>query len=61
MAKQVRLHRSELASTVYDEVLAAGMTFPFPQREVRILKDAEAGDVKAADLEREMISTQSVK
>ena len=29
--------RSELASAVYDAVRAAGMSFPFPQREVRIL------------------------
>ncbi len=29
--------RSELASAVYDAVYAAGMSFPFPQREVRVL------------------------
>lgn len=33
--------QSELATALYDAVLAAGMTFPFPQREVRLLKDAE--------------------
>ena len=31
--------RSDLASAVYDAVNAAGMTFPFPQREVRVLRD----------------------
>jgi small-conductance mechanosensitive channel len=34
--------RSELASAVYDAVRAAGMAFPFPQREVRILEDETA-------------------
>jgi small-conductance mechanosensitive channel len=34
-----RAIRSELASVVYDAVQAAGMSFPFPQREVRILGD----------------------
>jgi small-conductance mechanosensitive channel len=34
--------RSDLASAVYDAVNAAGMSFPFPQREVRLLReDAE--------------------
>ena len=32
--------RSELASAVYDAVRAAGMAFPFPQREVRVLGDS---------------------
>jgi small-conductance mechanosensitive channel len=36
--------RSELASAIYDAVHAAGMAFPFPQREVRLLRDTEAGD-----------------
>jgi potassium efflux system protein len=31
--------RSELAVAIYDAVHAAGMSFPFPQREVRLLKD----------------------
>jgi potassium-dependent mechanosensitive channel len=31
--------RSDLAIAVYDAVKEAGMTFPFPQREVRVLKD----------------------
>jgi small-conductance mechanosensitive channel len=38
-----RAIRSELASAVYDAVHAAGMSFPFPQREVRLLRDPEAG------------------
>jgi len=32
--------RSELATAVYDAVHAAGMAFPFPQREVRVLGDS---------------------
>jgi potassium-dependent mechanosensitive channel len=40
--------RSELASAVYDAVYAAGMSFPFPQREVRLLSDAEGGTPAAA-------------
>jgi potassium efflux system protein len=35
--------RSELASAVYDAVYAAGLSFPFPQREVRLLRDPKAG------------------
>ena len=35
--------RSELAIAAYDAVLEAGMTFPFPQREVRVLHDPNAG------------------
>ena len=37
-----RLIRSELASAVYDAVYTAGMAFPFPQREVRVLGDETA-------------------
>jgi small-conductance mechanosensitive channel len=37
-----RAIRSELASGVYDAVQAAGMSFPFPQREVRILGGSKA-------------------
>jgi potassium-dependent mechanosensitive channel len=33
------LIRSELAVAVFDAVHAAGMTFPFPQREIRLLRD----------------------
>jgi small-conductance mechanosensitive channel len=35
--------RSDLAVAVYDAVRAAGMTFPFPQREVRLLRDTVGG------------------
>ncbi len=35
--------RSELAVALYDAVHAAGMSFPFPQREVRLLRDPEDG------------------
>jgi len=34
--------RSELAAAVYDAVYAAGMSFPFPQREVRVLGEPAA-------------------
>ena len=34
--------KSEVAIAVYDAVQAAGMSFPFPQREVRLLRDEEA-------------------
>ncbi len=34
--------KSDLASAVYDAVIAAGMSFPFPQREVRLLSDHDA-------------------
>jgi potassium-dependent mechanosensitive channel len=33
--------RSELAVAVYDAGYAAGMSFPFPQREVRLLRDPD--------------------
>jgi potassium efflux system protein len=33
--------RSELNSAIYDAVNAAGMSFPFPQREVRLLSDVK--------------------
>jgi potassium-dependent mechanosensitive channel len=36
------LIRSELATAVYDAVYAAGMSFPFPQREVRVLGEPAA-------------------
>ncbi len=42
--------RSELAAAVYDAVYAAGMSFPFPQREVRVLGNATAP--KAAGLQQ---------
>jgi small-conductance mechanosensitive channel len=31
--------RSDLNAAIYDAVKAAGMSFPFPQREVRLLGD----------------------
>ena len=34
--------RSDLAAAVYDAVIAAGLSFPFPQREVRLLRDTDA-------------------
>jgi potassium-dependent mechanosensitive channel len=39
LATQVK---SDLATAVYDAVGAAGLSFPFPQREVRLLGDASA-------------------
>jgi potassium efflux system protein len=40
--------RSALAAGVYDAVRAAGMSFPFPQREVRLLGDPVRGNAAAA-------------
>jgi small-conductance mechanosensitive channel len=37
--------RSELTVAIYDAVYAAGMSFPFPQREVRVLNDGHAGSI----------------
>jgi small-conductance mechanosensitive channel len=34
--------KSDLATAVYEAVSAAGMSFPFPQREVRVRRDADA-------------------
>jgi small-conductance mechanosensitive channel len=34
--------KSDLATAVYEAVSAAGMSFPFPQREVRVRREAEA-------------------
>jgi small-conductance mechanosensitive channel len=39
------LIRSELAAAVYDAVYAAGMSFPFPQREVRVLGASKAEEI----------------
>jgi small-conductance mechanosensitive channel len=33
--------KSDLASAVYDAINQAGMSFPFPQREVRLLRDSD--------------------
>lgn len=38
--------QTELAVALYAALHAAGMTFPFPQREVRVLNDAPAGSAK---------------
>ena len=38
---------SELASVVYDAVYAAGLTFPSPQYDVRLLRDSEGEDPAA--------------
>jgi potassium efflux system protein len=35
--------RSDLGAAVYDAVYAAGLSFPFPQREVRLLRESAAG------------------
>lgn len=40
-----QLISSDLASAVYDAVIEAGLQFPFPQREVRLLRDPEAGSI----------------
>ena len=42
--------KSDLAAAVYDAVNAAGMSFPFPQREVRLLGDHQVGAAAAADV-----------
>jgi potassium-dependent mechanosensitive channel len=41
--------RSDLVAAVYDAVRKAGMAFPFPQREVRILGDPGRGTVPFPD------------
>jgi small-conductance mechanosensitive channel len=40
---------SDLASAVYDAVIEAGLQFPFPQREVRLLRDDDAGSTQEKD------------
>jgi potassium efflux system protein len=66
-ANAVRI-RTDLASAVYDAVNEAGMSFPFPQREVRVLNDskvdspivrannatAQDGSNSSAEIEREL-------
>ncbi len=37
--------KSDLASAVYDAVIEAGFQFPFPQREVRLIGEADAGSI----------------
>jgi small-conductance mechanosensitive channel len=39
--------RSDLAVAIYDAVYAAGLTFPFPQREIRLLHDADGASAIA--------------
>ena len=39
--------KSDLAASVYDGVKAAGMSFPFPQREVRIVSDLPSEPARA--------------
>ncbi len=53
--------RSELASAVYDAVYAAGMAFPFPQREVRILGDETAQKAAAPRSDGSTATTQKEK
>ena len=40
--------RSELAVAIYDAVYAAGMTFPFPQRDVNIINYSTAASAVIA-------------
>ena len=40
--------RSDLTVAIYDAVYAAGMSFPFPQREVRVLNDHDAAPAAPA-------------
>ncbi len=41
--------RSELATAVYDAVYAAGFSFPFPQREVRVLGQTGAATIEGGE------------
>ena len=45
--------RSDLASAVYDAVSAAGLSFPFPQREVRLLANADATTATVKGVKKE--------
>jgi potassium-dependent mechanosensitive channel len=45
------LIRSELASAVFEAVKAAGMSFPFPQREVRVIGDSGRGNARPLQTE----------
>ena len=40
-ANSMQVH-SDLTVAIYDAIYAAGMSFPFPQREVRVLSDHDA-------------------
>jgi len=48
--------RSDLNAAVYDAVTAAGMSFPFPQREVRLLRDPDSR-ASASDQEEGFAAT----
>jgi potassium-dependent mechanosensitive channel len=41
--------KSDLAAAVYDAVNAAGMSFPFPQREVRLLGDGATSEKESPE------------
>jgi potassium efflux system protein len=45
--------RSDLASAVYEAVIAAGLSFPFPQREVRLLPEGGATTATAQVVKKE--------
>jgi small-conductance mechanosensitive channel len=45
--------RSELAVAVYDAVHAAGITFPFPQRDVHLRDDSVVGILQSAPQEKQ--------
>jgi len=48
---------SDLNAAVYEAVTAAGMSFPFPQREVRLLRDPESR-TPASDQAEESMATR---
>ena len=47
--------KNDLASAVYDAVTAAGMSFPFPQREIRLLSDHEAAAAVFSGADKEKL------
>jgi small-conductance mechanosensitive channel len=51
--------RSELATAVYDAVYAAGFSFPFPQREVRVLGETGADREEGREVKSEARSSKS--
>ena len=52
--------QTELAAAIYAALRAAGMSLPFPQREVRLLRDDAAGrpdpvrGARASDIDKEL-------
>jgi small-conductance mechanosensitive channel len=54
--------RSELAVALYGAVNAAGMTFPFPQREVRLLRgpEVESTAIATSDVSQPSLQKESV-